>query len=65
MSDAAVLARFAEAKPQVRSLPDEQERELRALIRRRRQVVEMITSERNRLGQAPPVDPTSKRTSPG
>ena len=54
--DAAVLARFAEAvKPQVRSLPDEQERELRALIRRRRQVVEMITSERNRLGQAPPV----------
>ena len=41
--------------PQVRSLPDEQERELRALIRRRRQVVEMITSERNRLRQAPPV----------
>ena len=54
--DAAVLARFAEAvKPQVRPLPDEEERELRALIRRRRQVVEMITSERNRLGQAPPV----------
>ncbi len=53
--DAAVLARFAEAvKPQVRPLPDEG-RELRALIRRRRQVVEMITSERNRLGQAPPV----------
>ena len=36
--DAAVLARFAEAvKPQVRPLPDEQERELRALIRRRSQ----------------------------
>ena len=54
--DAAVLARFAEAvKPQVRPLPDEQDRELRALIRRRGDVVQMITSERNRLRQAPPV----------
>ena len=54
--DAAVLARFAEAvKPQVRPLPDEQERELRALIRRRGQVLQMILSERNRLRQAPSV----------
>ena len=52
--DAAVLARFAEAvKPQVRPLPDEQERELRALIRRRGDVVQMITSECNRLGRRP------------
>ena len=54
--DAKVLARFAEAvKPQVRPLPDEDEMELRALIRRRAQIVQMITSERNRLRQAPPV----------
>ncbi len=54
--DAEVLARFAEAvKPQVRPLLDEEERELRALIRRRRQVVEMITSERNRLRHATAV----------
>ena len=54
--DAKVLARFAEAvKPQVRPLPDEDELELRALIRRRAQIVQMITSERNRLRQAPPV----------
>ena len=54
--DAKILARFAEAvKPQVRPLPDEEERELRALIRRRGQVVQMIASERNRLQQAPPV----------
>ena len=72
--DAAVLARFAEAvKPQVRPLPDEQDRELRALIRRRGDVVQMITSERNRLRQAPPPPPyfdedrrpASRRTSPG
>ena len=51
--DAEVLARFAEAvKPQVRPLPDEQELELRALVRRRGDVVRMITSERNRLRQA-------------
>ena len=40
--DAKVLARFAEAvKPQVRPLPDEDELELRALIRRRAQIVQM------------------------
>ncbi len=54
--DAKVLARFAEAvKPQIRPLPDEDELELRALIRRRAQIVQMITSEGNRLRQAPPV----------
>lgn len=52
--DAAVLARFAEAvRPEPRPLPDEQAQELMALIARRRQVVEMITAERNRLGSAP------------
>ena len=52
--DAQVLARFAEAvRPEVRRLPDERTQELRALLARRRQLVEMLTAERNRLGRAP------------
>lgn len=52
--DAGVLAHFAEAvRPQPRPLPDEQTRLLRALVRRRRQLVEMLTAERNRLRTAP------------
>ncbi len=48
--DAQVLAQFAEAiKPEVRPLPDKETRELRALVDRRRQLLEMLTSERNRL----------------
>ena len=48
--DAQVLAQFAEAiKPPVRPLPDADTRELRALVDRRRQLLEMVTSERNRL----------------
>lgn len=51
--DAAVLARFAEVvRPEVRPLPDEQTAELSALLRRRRQLVEMLTAEGNRLGLA-------------
>ena len=47
-------ARFAEAvKPPVTSLPSEDEQHLSALLTRRRQVVEMLTSEKNRLGTAP------------
>ena len=57
--DAQVLAQFAEAiKPPVRPLPDEQTRELRALVDRRRQLLEMLTSERNRLR------PASRRVCP-
>jgi transposase len=52
--DAQVLAHFAEAvRPQPRPLPDEQTRLLKALVRRRRQLVEMLTAERNRLRTAP------------
>lgn len=52
--DAQVLAHFAEAvKPPVRPLPDADTRELRALVDRRRQLLEMVTSERNRLRRAP------------
>lgn len=55
--DALVIARFAEAvKPEPRSLPDEETRELQGVVSRRRQLVEMITAETNRMGTAlPPV----------
>jgi transposase len=47
--DASVLARFAEAvKPDVRPLPDTATQELQALVRRRRQLVEMLTAEKTR-----------------
>ena len=49
--DADVLARFAEAiKPEPKPLPDAQAQELEALATRRRQLVDMITAEKNRLG---------------
>jgi transposase len=49
--DAAALAHFAEAlRPQARPLPGAQQRALDALLGRRRQLVEMLTMERNRLG---------------
>jgi transposase len=53
--DARTLARFAEAvRPSLRSRPDEATEALRALLARRRQIVEMLTAEHNRLGQASP-----------
>jgi transposase len=52
--DAQILARFAEAvRPALRPLPDEMTLELRALIARRRQIIEMLTAEKNRLSRAP------------
>jgi len=54
--DAAVLARFAAAiQPTPRPLPDAATQVLAALVARRRQLVEMLTMERNRLGSAPRV----------
>ena len=51
--DAAVLALFAErVRPDVRPLPDEAHHELVALVTRRRQLVDMLTAERNRLATA-------------
>ena len=48
--DARVLAHFAEAvQPPVRPLPDACTRELQALLARRRQLIEMLTAEKNRL----------------
>ena len=48
--DAQVLAQFAEVmRPQPRPLPDAEARALAALLTRRRQLVEMLTAEKNRL----------------
>jgi transposase len=48
--DATALAHFAEAiQPEPRPLPEEGAAELEALLVRRRQLVEMITAETNRL----------------
>ncbi len=53
-TDARVLAHHAEAvRPEARELPDEQTRELQALLDRRRQLVAMRVSERNRLPRGP------------
>lgn len=52
--DARVIAHFAEVvRPPVRPLPDAQTQELAALLTRRRQVVEMLVAEKNRLNRAP------------
>ena len=54
--DAEVIARFgAAARPEPRLLADEDARQLKALASRRRQVVAMITAERNRLGRSQPM----------
>jgi len=48
--DASVLAHFGEAiRPEVRVLATEETRQLHDLVTRRRQIVEMLTAERNRL----------------
>jgi transposase len=54
--DAEVLAHFGEAvKPEVRLLKDEGTQMLTALVTRRRQVIEMLTAEKNRLEISPKV----------
>jgi len=51
--DARMLLLFAERmRPEVRALPDETTRLLEELLGRRRQMVEMLVSEKNRLHQA-------------
>jgi len=52
--DAGILAHFAEAvRPEIRELKPLEARKLEALNTRRRQIVEMLTAERNRLTTAP------------
>lgn len=54
--DAQVLAQFGAAvRPVVRPLPDEARLELRALVTRRRQLLEMITAEKNRMRRTTPA----------
>jgi transposase len=52
--DAAVLAEFAEkVRPEVRPLPDASTQELNALLVRRKQLIQMLTVENNRLSGTP------------
>jgi len=51
--DARLLAQLGEAlKPELRSLPSQAQQEFEALLTRRRQLVEMLVAEKNRLKQA-------------
>jgi transposase len=51
--DARVLAHFAAViKPEPRPLSEEESRELEAILARRRQLVQMLTAEKNRLHTA-------------
>jgi transposase len=51
--DARILALFGDrVKPEVRPLPDKKAREMGSLLTRRRQLVEMLTAEHNRIFQA-------------
>jgi transposase len=53
--DAKLLARFGEkANPRLTKLPTEHEKRLAALVKRRKQVLEMLVSEHNRLETADP-----------
>lgn len=52
--DAGILALFGERiRPEARPLPDEEAQLLNALLTRRRQLIEMITAEKNRWKFAP------------
>lgn len=61
--DAQVLAQFAEVmRPQPRPLPDAETRALATLLTRRRQLVDMLTAEKNRLLSAASPIRTRLRT---
>jgi len=54
--DARLLARFGrDAKPNLTNLPTEEEQYLSELLSRRRQILDMITAENNRLPTASPA----------
>lgn len=59
--DAFVLAHFAQAiRPAPRAIPDAEAREFQEILARRRQIIQMMTAEKNRLGAS-----TSKKLSAG
>ena len=61
--DASILAHFAEAvRPQVRPVADETQRHLADLVSRRRQIIEMLMSEKNRLSTSSGVIATDIRS---
>jgi transposase len=52
--DARMLARFAQnMQPPAREMPEPEREELKALVNRRNQLLQMLTAERNRRAQAP------------
>jgi len=52
--DAGILAQFAKAiQPDIRPLPEKEAEALRALVARRRQLIQMLTMEKNRLEKSP------------
>ena len=54
--DAGVLAQFAKViQPDIRPLPEKEAEVLRALVTRRRQLIQMLTMEKNRLEKSPPA----------
>jgi transposase len=54
--DAKVIARYAATvKPAPRNLPDSQTQDMGTILMRRRQVIAMLTAEKNRLYQAGPA----------
>lgn len=54
--DARLLARYAEAiQPDIRPLPDAAQLELRDLVTRRRQLVDMVKAETSRLARCTPA----------
>ena len=58
--DATVLAHYGEAiQPEIRAIPDAAQRELEALVSRRRQLVDMRAAEMKRKQTAPAVVHTS------
>jgi transposase len=51
--DAAVLARFAQdVRPENRQLPNSEEQTLKAYVARRRQLMDILVAEKNRLSRA-------------
>jgi transposase len=54
--DADILAQFAKViQPDIRPLPEKEAEVLRALTARRRQLIQMLTMEKNRLEKSPPA----------